>query len=142
MHSVGNAAINYPNPKKPLPSTSRKTLPEQHCISRKIARRDLITVGLEFVRTRILVIRGPPHGFKVLRKRSQNADGYRITLLSVFASFVLKLYSFRLGNLSEAKVHAEQALKFAETNHEKNIEGMSWIQLGGDYWKNGKVTAP
>jgi tetratricopeptide (TPR) repeat protein len=40
-----------------------------------------------------------------------------------------------LGNLNEAKVHAEQALKLAQTGHQKFIEGMSWIQLGRIFGK-------
>jgi hypothetical protein len=27
-------------------------------------------------------------------------------------------------------MHAEQGVKFAETNHEKFVEGLSWLQLG------------
>jgi class 3 adenylate cyclase/tetratricopeptide (TPR) repeat protein len=35
-----------------------------------------------------------------------------------------------LGNLNEAKVHAEQALNLGQTNHEKYCEGLAWLQLG------------
>ena len=35
-----------------------------------------------------------------------------------------------LGNLNEARVHAEQALNLGQTNHEKYCEGISWLQLG------------
>jgi tetratricopeptide (TPR) repeat protein len=42
----------------------------------------------------------------------------------------LSMIHFYLGNLSEAKVQAEQALKLSQTNHEKYLEGISWIQLG------------
>jgi tetratricopeptide (TPR) repeat protein len=35
-----------------------------------------------------------------------------------------------LGNLNEAKVHAEQALNLAQTSHQKYSEGLSWLQLG------------
>jgi tetratricopeptide (TPR) repeat protein len=35
-----------------------------------------------------------------------------------------------LGNLNEAKVHAEQALNLAQTSHQKYWEGLSGIQLG------------
>ena len=35
-----------------------------------------------------------------------------------------------LGNLSEAKLHAEQGVHLAQTNHEKHVEGYSWILLG------------
>ncbi|HXX33849.1 MAG TPA: AAA family ATPase, partial [Thermodesulfobacteriota bacterium] len=35
-----------------------------------------------------------------------------------------------LGNLNEAKVHAEQALKLSQTRHQKSWEGNSWILLG------------
>jgi tetratricopeptide (TPR) repeat protein len=42
----------------------------------------------------------------------------------------LSLVHFDLGNLSEAKVHAEQALNLAQTTHNKWLEGVSWTQLG------------
>ena len=42
----------------------------------------------------------------------------------------LSMVHFYLGNLNEAKVHAEQALKLSQTNHERYAEGISWIQLG------------
>ncbi len=42
----------------------------------------------------------------------------------------LSLVHFDLGNLNEAKLHAEQGLNLAQTNHEKHIEGYSWIILG------------
>jgi len=35
-----------------------------------------------------------------------------------------------LGNLNEARVHAEQALNLGQANHEKYCEGVSWLQLG------------
>ena len=35
-----------------------------------------------------------------------------------------------LGNLSEAKLHADEALKLAQTNHERALEGVGWMQLG------------
>jgi class 3 adenylate cyclase/tetratricopeptide (TPR) repeat protein/energy-coupling factor transporter ATP-binding protein EcfA2 len=35
-----------------------------------------------------------------------------------------------LGNLNEAKVHAEQGLNLAQTNHERYAEGLAWLQLG------------
>jgi class 3 adenylate cyclase/tetratricopeptide (TPR) repeat protein len=35
-----------------------------------------------------------------------------------------------LGNLSEARVCAEQALNLGKTNHERYCEGLSWLQLG------------
>jgi tetratricopeptide (TPR) repeat protein len=42
----------------------------------------------------------------------------------------LSLIHFDLGNLNEARVHAEQALNLAQTNREKYFEGESWLQLG------------
>jgi len=42
----------------------------------------------------------------------------------------LSLVHFDLGNLNEARAHAEQALKLAQTNHEKYFEGEAWLQLG------------
>jgi tetratricopeptide (TPR) repeat protein len=44
--------------------------------------------------------------------------------------WVLSLVHFDLGNLNEARVHAEQALNLGQTNHEKYGEGVSWLQLG------------
>jgi tetratricopeptide (TPR) repeat protein len=35
-----------------------------------------------------------------------------------------------LGNLNEARVHAELALNLGKTNHERYCEGISWLQLG------------
>jgi tetratricopeptide (TPR) repeat protein len=32
--------------------------------------------------------------------------------------------------LSDAKLHAEQAINLAQTNHEKCFEGLSWLCLG------------
>ena len=40
-----------------------------------------------------------------------------------------------LGNLNEAKVHAEQALNLAQTSHQKFWEAMSQIQLGRIFGK-------
>jgi tetratricopeptide (TPR) repeat protein len=37
---------------------------------------------------------------------------------------------FDLSNLSESKLHAEQALNLAQINHEKHYEGISWFCLG------------
>jgi len=44
--------------------------------------------------------------------------------------WALSLVHFDLGNLNEARVHAEQALNLGQTNHEKYGEGVSWLQLG------------
>ena len=44
--------------------------------------------------------------------------------------WALSLVHFDLGNLNEARVHAEQALNLAQTNHERYAEGLSWVQLG------------
>ena len=44
--------------------------------------------------------------------------------------FHLSMVYLDLGNLDEAKAHVEQALKLAQTNHEKHYEGLSWLQLG------------
>jgi tetratricopeptide (TPR) repeat protein len=42
----------------------------------------------------------------------------------------LSLVHFDLNNFSEARAHSEQALKFAQTHHEKHFEGFSWMLLG------------
>jgi tetratricopeptide (TPR) repeat protein len=52
--------------------------------------------------------------------------GFPVSYIHWFLSFV----HFDLGNLNEAKVHAEQALSLAQTNHQKYYEGGSRIQLG------------
>jgi tetratricopeptide (TPR) repeat protein len=44
--------------------------------------------------------------------------------------WALSLVHFDLGNLNEARVHAERSLNLAQTNHEKYFEGESWLQLG------------
>lgn len=36
-----------------------------------------------------------------------------------------------MDNLSEGRVHAEKAVKLAQTNNEKYMEGLSWISPGG-----------
>jgi len=43
-----------------------------------------------------------------------------------------------LGNLNEARVHAEQALNLGQTNYEKYCEGISWLQLGRTAGKREK----
>jgi class 3 adenylate cyclase/tetratricopeptide (TPR) repeat protein len=47
-----------------------------------------------------------------------------------FFHFYLSFVHLELGNLDEAKVHAEQALNLAQTSHQKIWEGLSGIQLG------------
>jgi class 3 adenylate cyclase/tetratricopeptide (TPR) repeat protein len=42
----------------------------------------------------------------------------------------LSMIHFYLGNLNEAKVQAEQALKLSQKNHERYVEGISWLRLG------------
>jgi tetratricopeptide (TPR) repeat protein len=51
---------------------------------------------------------------------------FGLSLHYLFSSRVL----CDLGNLSEAKASAEQALKLAQTNNQKFLEGMSGVQLG------------
>ena len=62
-------------------------------------------------------------GFKI--KMQIGAPGW----LSLY-HYGLSLIHFDLDDLNEAKVHAEQGLHFAQTNHEKYFEGGSLIQLG------------
>ena len=50
----------------------------------------------------------------------------------------LSLIHFDLGNWSEAKLHAEQALNLACMTHYKWYEGRSWIQLGRIIGKTDK----
>ena len=52
--------------------------------------------------------------------------GFSVSFIHYYLSYV----HFDLGNLNEAKVHAEQALNLAQMSHQKSFEGISWIQLG------------
>jgi tetratricopeptide (TPR) repeat protein len=52
--------------------------------------------------------------------------GFPVPLIHWYLTFV----HYDLGNLNEAKVHAEKALNLAQTSHQKLIEGVSRIQLG------------
>jgi len=52
--------------------------------------------------------------------------------------FLLSLHHFGLGsihadlgNWQDARLHAEEGLKIAQTNHERHFEGLTWILLGG-----------
>jgi tetratricopeptide (TPR) repeat protein len=60
--------------------------------------------------------------------------GLKMQMDWIFFVFVqywrLSFVHFDLGNLSEAKVNAEQALNSAQTSHQKWGEGVSRIQLG------------
>lgn len=49
--------------------------------------------------------------------------------LSIYHRGLSQVHSY-LGNLNEAKVHAEQGLNLAQTNHERYAEGIMWLQLG------------
>jgi tetratricopeptide (TPR) repeat protein len=49
--------------------------------------------------------------------------------------WALSLVHFDLGNLNEARVHAERSLNLAQSNHEKYFEGESWLQLGKIFGK-------
>jgi tetratricopeptide (TPR) repeat protein len=53
-----------------------------------------------------------------------------LPFLLSFQHFSLSIAHFNLGNLSEAKIHAEQGVNLARTNKEKWMEGLSWIQMG------------
>jgi class 3 adenylate cyclase/tetratricopeptide (TPR) repeat protein len=56
-------------------------------------------------------------------------DSGLTTGLSIWYSFLSMIHG-DFGNWGEAKAQAEQAVKFAQTNHEKLSEGMSWLLLG------------
>ncbi len=58
--------------------------------------------------------------------------------LSLFHDYLSTVH-FDLGNLSEAKLHAEQGLNLAQTNHEKGYEGVPWLQLGRIIGKTEKL---
>jgi tetratricopeptide (TPR) repeat protein len=47
-----------------------------------------------------------------------------------FIHWCLAFVHSDLGNLSDAKVHTEQALNLAQKSHQKFFEGISWLQLG------------
>ena len=57
--------------------------------------------------------------------------GFPVSTIHIWLSLV---YS-DLGNLNEAKVHAEQALNLAQTGHQKFLEGVSWFTLGRIFGK-------
>ena len=57
--------------------------------------------------------------------------GFPLPAIHFYSSFVLS----DLGNLNEAKVHAEKALNLAQTGNQKFFEGVSWIQLGSTVGK-------
>jgi len=61
--------------------------------------------------------------------------GFPVAFVHRFLSYI----HFNLGNLNEAKVHAEQALNLAQTNHQKCWEGISWLRLGRIL---GKIEGP
>ena len=42
----------------------------------------------------------------------------------------LSWVNFDLGNLEEARLHADEALKLGQANHEKGVEGIAWCFLG------------
>jgi tetratricopeptide (TPR) repeat protein len=56
--------------------------------------------------------------------------------LGVYHIGLSQVHSY-LGNLNEAKVHAEQGLNLSQTNHERYAEGLSWLQLGRIVGKEG-----
>jgi class 3 adenylate cyclase/energy-coupling factor transporter ATP-binding protein EcfA2 len=58
--------------------------------------------------------------------KMQTDIGFPISAIHYFLSVV----HLDLGNLNEAKVHAEQAVNLAQTSHQKYGEGISWLQLG------------
>jgi tetratricopeptide (TPR) repeat protein len=70
----------------------------------------------------------PEAALKSMEKalRAQTDIGFPFPYVHYYSSFV----HFDLGNLSEAKVHAEQALNLAQKGHQKHLEGISWLQLG------------
>jgi len=62
--------------------------------------------------------------------KMQTDLGFPVPNIHYFLSFV----HLDLGNLNEAKVHAEKALNLAQTSHQ-SWEGLSGIQLGRILWK-------
>jgi tetratricopeptide (TPR) repeat protein len=58
--------------------------------------------------------------------RMQMDIGFPVSIIHSWLSFV----HCDLGNLNDAKVHAEQAVNLAQTSHQKFFEGVSWLQLG------------
>ncbi len=70
---------------------------------------------------------------KGLKMQTDTGLPLRLSLYHNYLSYV----HLNLGNLSEAKLHAEQALNLAQTNHEKISEAESWLQLGRIVGKTG-----
>ena len=70
----------------------------------------------------------PEAALKSIEKalKAQTDIGFPFPYVHYYSSFV----HLDLGNLNEAKVHAEQALNLAQRSHQKHYEGLSWTQLG------------
>jgi tetratricopeptide (TPR) repeat protein len=62
--------------------------------------------------------------------KMQMETGFPVSYILSYIHWCLGFVHFDLGNLNEAKVHAEQALNLAQTSHQKYGEGISWLQLG------------
>jgi tetratricopeptide (TPR) repeat protein len=58
--------------------------------------------------------------------KMQMETGFPVSIIHWFSTFVY----FDLGNLNEAKVHAQQTLNLTQKSHQKYLEGISWLQLG------------
>jgi tetratricopeptide (TPR) repeat protein len=67
---------------------------------------------------------------KLLEKGIQMQTDMKLPFVIALMQVYLSMVHFDLGNLDEANALAEQAVKLAQTNREKWIEGFAWLQLG------------
>jgi tetratricopeptide (TPR) repeat protein len=67
---------------------------------------------------------------KLLEKGIQMQTDMKLPFVIALMQVYLSMVHFDLGNFNEANALAEQAVKLAQTNREKWIEGFALLQLG------------
>ena len=67
---------------------------------------------------------------KLLEKGIKMQTDMKLPFLIAFMQAFLSMVHFDLGDFNQANAHAELAVKLAQTNREKWIEGFSCLQLG------------
>ncbi len=67
---------------------------------------------------------------KLLKKGIKMQMDMKLPFLIPLMQVYLSMIHFDFGDFNEANALAEQALKLAQTNREKWMEGLSWIHLG------------
>ncbi len=68
---------------------------------------------------------------KLLEKGIKMQMDMKLPYLIAFMQTYLSMAHFDLGDFNEANAFAEQAVKLAQANGEKWVEGVSWLQLDG-----------